>query len=518
MSKVADKLIGSLIGVLSKNNLINDMDEISNYLGFSVKEKKVVLVIKIAAIEQLMEVQKTITKELFSQDFKFVVQTGAINLGFWKVIENSQKTNNVVVIDIRDLNQIIEYNHEFGYVLIEPGVSFVQLYKFLGENGTEYTMSGIMGSYDTSVTSHAMQRGIGMGAFGNREEHVEVVEFVTSAGELIRVSKDENNLDYADQLSFGLSGLNYRSLLFQNDRVTVTKLQVFLQRTPNFSTTIDVAISQGLLSNYQDKLGKLLEAGIVDSSMFITNNIFVCAMVANKKIDNLSDNSSSESMRVADWNSTIFISGYNKDILNAKLAIISEDLKEFIKEKNNKVFSKVVVQELLKLTAVKPDRDYREYISELSFLGFVPNNLFENVLAWNIFDRATQKKQNELSAYVLSFKVPNAPHYINEVLRLVKHNLGEHFGMTPIFWQVKTPQLLILVVALIYDDSNILQKNEVEQLRSSLVKVCEERHYCQYRSMMTKGADSELSSSKNLFMKSVSRVFDSSLGMDYFYG
>lgn len=40
-----------------------------------------------------------------------------------------------VALDLHRMNKIIEVNDEFHYAVVEPGVSFIQLYKYCVENG-----------------------------------------------------------------------------------------------------------------------------------------------------------------------------------------------------------------------------------------------------------------------------------------------------------------------------------------------------------------------------------------------
>jgi 4-cresol dehydrogenase (hydroxylating) len=86
------------------------------------------------------------------------------------------------IVDLGQMNQILEINHELGYAVIEPGVTQRQLADALVDSPVMLNVTG--SGEHTSVVGNALERGIGV--LGQRVRELRGVEAVLANGELIR--------------------------------------------------------------------------------------------------------------------------------------------------------------------------------------------------------------------------------------------------------------------------------------------------------------------------------------------
>lgn len=73
-------------------------------------------------------------------------------------LPGTQRLDNVIVVDLGRMNRIIEVNTKSAYALVEPGVSFLQLYRYLQDNDTGLWIDcarNAMHSVAGSIASHS---------------------------------------------------------------------------------------------------------------------------------------------------------------------------------------------------------------------------------------------------------------------------------------------------------------------------------------------------------------------------
>lgn len=92
---------------------------------------------------------------------------------------------NIVMLDLIRMNRIIECNVDMGYVVLEPGVSFEDLYHYLVDNDIPLWMSAAAHTWG-SVLGNALERGVGYTPYGEHASKVCGMEVVTADGSLLR--------------------------------------------------------------------------------------------------------------------------------------------------------------------------------------------------------------------------------------------------------------------------------------------------------------------------------------------
>jgi 4-cresol dehydrogenase (hydroxylating) len=90
-----------------------------------------------------------------------------------------------VVLDLHRMNKIIELNEEYGFAIVEPGVSFVDLYEEIQQNGLNLWPSPPAIGWG-SVIGNTLDRGFGYTSNGVHTESQCGMEVVLPNGDLLR--------------------------------------------------------------------------------------------------------------------------------------------------------------------------------------------------------------------------------------------------------------------------------------------------------------------------------------------
>jgi FAD/FMN-containing dehydrogenase len=101
-----------------------------------------------------------------------------------------------MMLDLRRMNRVIEVNEDENYAVIEPGVSFAQMYRYLATKHPNVVLPAVPMAVPTaSVLSNYLDSGDGTGpgysarfgtAFGNNEGFITGLEVVLPTGEIAR--------------------------------------------------------------------------------------------------------------------------------------------------------------------------------------------------------------------------------------------------------------------------------------------------------------------------------------------
>ncbi|MEM7122883.1 MAG: FAD-binding protein [Pseudomonadota bacterium] len=79
----------------------------------------------------------------------------------WGLGSKLSTRGGLVLVDLHRMNKIIDVNEDFGYAIIEPGVTQRQLFTHLQENGSGYICDSTGSGAETSVLGNALDKGVG---------------------------------------------------------------------------------------------------------------------------------------------------------------------------------------------------------------------------------------------------------------------------------------------------------------------------------------------------------------------
>lgn len=222
----------------------------------------------------IKDITKVVRRAIRSKKKLRVVSTG-MNWGY----DASGKNDNVDVLDLSKMNKIIEYNEELGYVRIEPGVTFIQLYEFLRKHKSKLTLSTTGASMYSSVMASILERGLGKGMYGKRIDYCSDFEIVLPSATVIRSGFGSVQGAISSAIVKEGVGPDISGLFTQSDFGIVTKMTVWLSKQPAFIQSFGYYIQEKKLKQLIDKVHELKQDGILPGNFLILNDY---RMLANR--------------------------------------------------------------------------------------------------------------------------------------------------------------------------------------------------------------------------------------------
>ncbi|MFT5133547.1 MAG: 4-cresol dehydrogenase (hydroxylating), partial [Gammaproteobacteria bacterium] len=138
---------------------------------------------------------------------------------------------NIVVVDLKGMNKIVEVNTKSAYALVEPGVSYQQLYQYLQENNTGLWIDCDRNSLN-SVASSIAAHEFGYTAYGDHMMMQCGTEVMLTNGELTRLGMGALPGSNTWQLAKYAFGPYVDGLFTQSNLGIITKIGVWLMPAP----------------------------------------------------------------------------------------------------------------------------------------------------------------------------------------------------------------------------------------------------------------------------------------------
>lgn len=176
-----------------------------------------------------------------------------------------------VVLNLRRMNRVLEVDHEQGYALLEPGVTFAQLYATLREQRAPLMMS-VPDLGWGSVIGNALEHGYGYNVMGEHASALCGLEVVLPDGALLRTGQGAlpgSPLWACHRRGFGPS---LDSLFMQGNLGVVTKAGVWLMPQPEvFATGTILCNGGGDIAPLIAVLRRLLREGVLQGIPMIVS-------------------------------------------------------------------------------------------------------------------------------------------------------------------------------------------------------------------------------------------------------
>jgi 4-cresol dehydrogenase (hydroxylating) len=136
-----------------------------------------------------------------------------------------------VVLDLKRMNKVLEVNEEFGYALVEPGVSYIDLYEHLQKTGSKLWIdpaSNAMGG----VVGNTADRGVGYTPYGDHFAMQCGMEVVLADGSVVRTGMGAlPNSNTWQLFKYGF-GPYLDGIFTQSNFGVITKMGIWLMPEP----------------------------------------------------------------------------------------------------------------------------------------------------------------------------------------------------------------------------------------------------------------------------------------------
>ncbi|MFM5948989.1 MAG: FAD-dependent oxidoreductase, partial [Novosphingobium sp.] len=174
-----------------------------------------------------------------------------------------------IVLDLGRMNKVLELDPKLAYCVVEPGVSFFDLYEHIQREKAALWMS-VPGNAWGSVLGNALDHGMGYTPFGQHAKNLCGIEAVLPSGDLVRTgmgAMEGNHSWHLFPLSFGP---DWTQMFTQSNLGVVTKAGVWLQPAPETSLVLTWDIpNEEDIGWVVDTVTPLKLAGVIDQNVFI---------------------------------------------------------------------------------------------------------------------------------------------------------------------------------------------------------------------------------------------------------
>jgi 4-cresol dehydrogenase (hydroxylating) len=136
-----------------------------------------------------------------------------------------------VVLDLQRMNRILEIDTTLGYALVEPGVSYYDLYRVLKAQGGTLWLDPPAAGWG-SLIGNTLERGFGTTPYGDHAGAQCGMEVMLANGEIVRTGMGAMSGSREWQVFKPGFGPSYDAMFMQSNFGIVTKLGVWLMPKP----------------------------------------------------------------------------------------------------------------------------------------------------------------------------------------------------------------------------------------------------------------------------------------------
>jgi 4-cresol dehydrogenase (hydroxylating) len=222
--------------------------------------------VKPASVEEVRAIVKV------ANEFKvplWMVSRGK-NLGYGGP---APRVTGSVTVDLGRMNRILEVNEEFGYAVVEPGVTFFDLYEHIRAKKMKLWLSVPALGWG-SVIGNALDRGVGYTPYGEHSQNICGMEVVLPNGDVIRTGMGALSRGKTWHMFKHGYGPTVDGLFLQSNFGIVTKAGMWLMPQPDFFIACDLQFEHETdLERIVDITGRLRGEEIIQNTAVLSNAV-----------------------------------------------------------------------------------------------------------------------------------------------------------------------------------------------------------------------------------------------------
>jgi 4-cresol dehydrogenase (hydroxylating) flavoprotein subunit len=495
MNMQHDNMINAFIKAIGKENVILEADTIKNAEKTNYRtNQKILAIVRPANTE---EVKRCIE---IANEYKvpvYPVSRGK-NWGYGSRVP--VKTDSVV-IELQRLNQILELNEKQGYVTIEPGVTFQQLFEYLRERKSELLISGTGGPIDSSLVGNALERGLGTGLYADRFASVCGMEIgLPDASVISSGFKRFGSTTVSNVYKYGM-GPSIDGLFSQSNFGIVTKLTMWLMPCPEYLQLIFYK------NNSQEKMQGLIDAlhglamnGLVRPAITIYNDLRVfSAMMQYPWQSCTPGQNSSADVRAAIrtypgindmigmWNGEVSIRSVSQEHGKMQYDLISERIKDHV---DSLAFVEVSKAEIMKIlddhyrgNFAGHDADIIKSFLVRKYIG-IPDNFPIRAAYWRKktpIPEVMNPDTDNCGMIWMSPVVPFDGAELENAVNIISSVIEKHHFEPAITFQCITERAINIIISLSWDRDVDGEDKRAEDCYLDLNATLKESGYLSYR-------------------------------------
>ena len=137
-----------------------------------------------------------------------------------------------VIMDLRRMRRIVDFNETLGYVTVEPGVTQKQLFDFLRDRRSNLWMDATGSSPECSLIGNTLERGFGHTPYADHSNNFSNLEVVLPGGEVLETGFPNAAGVQAAPVYRGGLGPQLDGLFVQSNLGVVTRMTIWLMPAP----------------------------------------------------------------------------------------------------------------------------------------------------------------------------------------------------------------------------------------------------------------------------------------------
>lgn len=237
-----------------------------------------------------------------------------------------------IVLDLKRMNRILEVNEEHGYALVEPGVTYFDLYRHVKERGLKLWIDCPSPGW-ASVVGNALERGLGNTPYGDHAAMQCGMEVVLANGDVVRTGMGSVPDSPLWQLQKNPFGPSFDGMFMQSNFGIVTKMGIWLMPEPEVFVQCNVPLQEEALGPIVDALAPLRLNGTIQNPA--TSRSWVGALMGQATRREVYDGPGAiprelvpqilKKRNIPWWNTGFSLYGY-EDVVEANLKVVRKAL------------------------------------------------------------------------------------------------------------------------------------------------------------------------------------------------
>ncbi|EED33974.1 FAD linked oxidase domain protein [gamma proteobacterium NOR5-3] len=266
--------------LLGDEYVVVDETTLGDYATATFRADRVVpAVLRPGSIEEVQAILRIANEHIVPV---YPISTG-LNTGYGSRLPAK---SGCVIMELKRLDAIVEYNAELGYVRVQPGVTQQMLFDFLVAQNAPFWIDVTGASPHHSMIGNIAERGFGHTAFSDHFAHVGGFKVVLPQGDLLRTGFGQyENAQAVDVYRWGV-GPHYDGLFTQSNLGVIVEATIWLMPKPDYMQFFSCKVeSDADLPKLIEALKPLRLDGTIKSAMHIGNDYKMIAAIQSYPFD-----------------------------------------------------------------------------------------------------------------------------------------------------------------------------------------------------------------------------------------
>lgn len=239
--------------------------------------RQILAAIKVSSSNQITGIMRIANKHMISI---YPISTG----NNWGYGSANPIKNNSIILDLSDLNEILNFDDELGYITLEPGVTQKMLFEYFKINKVNYLVPTTGAGPNCSILGNVIERGYGITPLSDHFASLISLEAILPDGSLYKSPlSDFKAVEVAKVFKYGI-GPYLDGIFTQSNFGVVTKITIALAKKTEHTEVFMFSIKETKDLNHTIKIIREIkqELGSIVGGINLMNRERIKAMFGDK--------------------------------------------------------------------------------------------------------------------------------------------------------------------------------------------------------------------------------------------